>query len=821
MPDSPTTQTDEWLTLRDLPALLALTLAGFALLAPSLWPVSPAVVGYPGSDVAREYFGSRTFAYSALARGIFPFWNPHLFGGTPYFANPQSALLYPLNYIFLILPVWAAINATMALHLGLAASGTYLFSRSMGMSRLPAALAGVAFGWSAHMVLSVYNGSLSNVCTIPWIPISLAALERTLTGHRRGLAAVALAWAVALMVLAGHIQYAVFGMVGMVIYGGVRLVQTAKNRDAALRAVGRIAVAGVLAAALVAVQVVPTLELLNDSVRQAVDARAWVRWFHLPPENLVTLIVPDLFGNQLRSTYWGRFFYGGNILYVGLIPLGLAALALLRRPSRSVTALVVMGGTALLLALDGAIPGIAELFAALPGFRAFRGYAKFVALLSLALAVLAGWGLESWMTEHYKRPTEGRSRPRTRLFGAGLFVIAIAAALVLWLRTEVPTQTWAAIVQKAYVPGESAFIPPSIYKTFLEKTYTVARLGVVRTLVVLATCGIVLFLSNLRAVRTRGLGYLVILVAVADLAAFGLPYGRAVNPLPRFTLEPRVVFYLKERIGSGRIMTVADPFLNRPLSHGLAFFGGRDTLILDRFVAYFNKAQGTPVNQVLLSLEPRNLTRLADLYAVSYILGPANARLEHPNLVQVLKGRRHTVYRNLAALPRALISGRVDIVEERETILEKLAEPDYDPRISLYTTPDVVAPGQKLPVSKRAGLSGATELTLDTPNKVVIETILQEDGYLYLADPAYPGWRVEVDGRPSRWFVANVCCRAVALPAGRHRVVFTFRPRGFIPLAALASVAWLGSLVAAVVLLRRPPTSGEPLPVPELGSERP
>ncbi|MDA2915980.1 hypothetical protein MYX64_03935 [Nitrospinae bacterium AH_259_B05_G02_I21] len=309
MSSSPSTRTDEWLTRHDLPVLLGLMLLGFALLAPSLFSASPGVVGHPYSDVAREFFGGRAFGFGSLARGVFPFWNPYLFGGTPYFANPQSALLYPLNFLFLALPVWAAINVTVALHLGLAASGTYLFGRSVGMGRLPAALAGVVFGWSAHLVLAVYAGHLSNVCTIPWIPLSLAALERTLTGGRRGLAAVALAWAVALMVLAGHLQYVAFAMVGMAVYGGVRLAQTAESKEAALRAAGRLAAAGALGAALVAVQVVPTFEFFTHSVRQAVEAREWVRWFHLPPENLATLVVPDLFGNHLGSTYWGRFFW--------------------------------------------------------------------------------------------------------------------------------------------------------------------------------------------------------------------------------------------------------------------------------------------------------------------------------------------------------------------------------------------------------------------------------------------------------------------------------------------------------------------------------
>ena len=362
---------------------------------------------------------------------------------------------------------------------------------------------------------------------------------------------------------------------------------------------------------------------------------------------------------------------------------------------------------------------------------------------------------------------------------------------------------WEALIRRVNVPGENILVlPPSLDKAFLEQSYTLARMGAVRGLAVLAAFGAVLVFSGFRAVKARSLGWMVVLVAAADLAAFALPFGGVKTPLERITLEPEVVDYLSEQVGSGRLMTVADELLNRPLIHEVAFFGGTDTLIIERFAAYFNKAHNIPVDHFSLSLTPRGITRLADLYAVSYLLRPRGKRLVHPHLRRVFAGRRHDVYRNLAALPRALVSNRLEVVDGRKAILEKLAASGYDPREALYVTPDALAPGEWPSESKKPGTGGTAEIVVDAPNRVVVEATLEADGYLYLADPAYPGWRVEVDGRPGRWFIANVCCRAVALPAGRHRVVFTFRPRGFAPLAMLSAAAWLGSLGLAVVLLR-------------------
>src|SRR6266571_441841 len=48
------------------------------------------------------------FAAKAIRRGTLPLWNPHLLAGTPFLANSQSALFYPLHLIFIILPMPAA-----------------------------------------------------------------------------------------------------------------------------------------------------------------------------------------------------------------------------------------------------------------------------------------------------------------------------------------------------------------------------------------------------------------------------------------------------------------------------------------------------------------------------------------------------------------------------------------------------------------------------------------------------------------------------------------------------------------------------------------
>jgi uncharacterized membrane protein YfhO len=58
--------------------------------------------------------------------------------------------------------------------------------------------------------------------------------------------------------------------------------------------------------------------------------------------------------------------------------------------------------------------------------------------------------------------------------------------------------------------------------------------------------------------------------------------------------------------------------------------------------------------------------------------------------------------------------------------------------------------------------------------RVTVDADAAAPGILVLSDTWYPGWRVTVDGRPAPLLRADYAFRGVALPAGRHQVVFTY-----------------------------------------------
>ena len=63
--------------------------------------------------------------------------------------------------------------------------------------------------------------------------------------------------------------------------------------------------------------------------------------------------------------------------------------------------------------------------------------------------------------------------------------------------------------------------------------------------------------------------------------------------------------------------------------------------------------------------------------------------------------------------------------------------------------------------------------------EVNINVETSKDGFLFLGDMYFPGWRVYVDGNIDKIYRANYLFRGVFLEKGKHTVKFVYRPVSF------------------------------------------
>ncbi|NUQ01950.1 MAG: hypothetical protein HUU35_19055, partial [Armatimonadetes bacterium] len=169
------------------------------------WPVLAGGTLYYG-DITLQFVPWRAFARAEMLRGVLPLWLPDVYCGTPFLANDQSALLYPLHLLALPLSAPATIALGYLLHLYLSAAGGYAFARRLGRSPVAALVAGLSYGLGGYVVSKQQFPSLAY--TIAWLPWLFWAARRLQTepGPR---SLVLAAGVVALQWLSGHAQMSV------------------------------------------------------------------------------------------------------------------------------------------------------------------------------------------------------------------------------------------------------------------------------------------------------------------------------------------------------------------------------------------------------------------------------------------------------------------------------------------------------------------------------------------------------------------------------------------------------------------------------------
>ena len=81
---------------------ILLTVLALVLFWDLLWLPGDQLIA--GNDLQHMFLQWWRFGLESLRQGELPLWNPYLFSGVPFLANPQPALFYPPVWLLLVLP---------------------------------------------------------------------------------------------------------------------------------------------------------------------------------------------------------------------------------------------------------------------------------------------------------------------------------------------------------------------------------------------------------------------------------------------------------------------------------------------------------------------------------------------------------------------------------------------------------------------------------------------------------------------------------------------------------------------------------------------
>jgi hypothetical protein len=765
--------------------LLVLTLAAFFDV---LFLFDDAVLSGVNSDLATQFVHWRGFGFGEIARGNLPLWNPHIYCGAPFLAGFQSALLYPLNVLYLVLPLAKAINWGIALHAFLGGLFFYLWALKRGLHPLACFLAGTEFIFCAPYFLHVYAGHLPNLCTMIWAPLLFLAIDGAVEKPGAGWCLLGIL-AVTMQILAGHIQYAYYTGIAASIYLAVRLY----GAPGRLKALGCFALFYMGAVILAAAQILPGIEAGRDTLRGMGVPYDFAAMFSFPPENLVTWLVPFFFGDTVHFPYWGRWYLWEMSLFVSVTGFLLAVYAVVFRQGRERFIPAAMAGILLLLAMGSYLPWFSMLHAFLPGFDKFRGVSKFVFQATLFVILLSAMGLDSLLRDGLRK--------RWQVLAALGAAASLSLMIGLSIRQSAGAASglWAGIMSAIGGTGD-VYLPPEFFAKGLAilKAGEFAALGLA---VLAATCALIAAVLFLR-ISNFWKSSLLVGLAVIELFSAGRIAHHAFRLDEAYPGD--VVAMFTQRPGDHRILNPYNP--NLSMSMGWRDVWGYDPLIPRRYGELMAWMQQVDMTRIVKNDLPFRFHLLLRMLGCRYMLTPVEGRIALAELTGDV-------------MPRAALVGQWAVEADRDRAFSILGQPGFDPRRLVVLERD-----PNLPAGNVSGNHGTVRVSESSTDYLTIEADVNAASILVVTDNYTDGWRVvPLEGSASASYEiipANYALRGVPLAPGHHRIRMEYRPASFVIgvwLSWAGVSAWLA--VAGVLLWRRrrPDDSGAKKPSP--GSE--
>jgi len=727
---------------------------------------------------------------------VYPLWNPFVFLGMPSFASgAYNPLIYPPDWpVAIVQKILPLPELTwMLLYYFLAGFFMFLLAREWGARAEAALLAAVAFVYQPNLVAIGSHGHGSQLVDSAYIPLMLWLASRWMRGG--GWASLGwLALAGGFQMLRGHVQVCFYTWVAIGIYSGVEWLAALRRPAELLRNTARLA--GLAAAAGLAFGIAGFYNLpLRDYSRYSIRGTGsgggvgidYATQWSLAPYELPSFVIPGWVGFG-GSTYWGGMpftdYPNGYIGIVALV-LGLAAFLAGGAPRLFALAIAILS---LLIAFGRNFPLYGFLYDHLPLFNKFRVPVMVIVLFQLAAALGLGWG---WSAVIERGPGEAS---RARLLDRLLLVLGVTLGLVT-LVGVLGQDAWrqpyvAAAVAHRQAAGQpfSAEVAALAYGGFIGDLGRAGLLG-------LLALGVAWLARRAKLSAAAASIALLVLLLVELWPVSGRVMESALGDPVQRNLEigrDDVIDFLEKAgpPGSFRILPPEFEFQsNRYAGFGIASLGG------------YHAAKPRLVQDFLEAQLPYNLGWLS-LLNVRYVVTPQPMQPAPAWLRQVFAGSGY-VYENLLALPRVTVLGRYRVVTPAKAILDSVKNGSSESSEVTFLEQD-----PKLGLGPVRG--ARAEITSYRLNDVTIEVETPGPALVRLADLWYPDWTATVDGRPTAVLRADYLLRAVAVPAGRHRVMFRFRSpalaRG-LTISVVCLVVTLGLLGLSFWWRRRPAQS--------------
>ncbi len=698
-------------------------------------------------DVLRQLYPWKSLAISQIKQGNFPLWNPYNFSGAPLFANIQSAILYPFNIVYFMLPQIIAWSFLVFLQPLFACIFTYLYARKIGIKIFGSLFAAISFGFSSFFSVWLEYNTIGHV--ICYLPLALLAIEQFLTNKKRRYLLLFILSLFAAS-LAGHIQIFAY----LFFFVGVYIFFRAKSLGISFPKV--LFFFMMLSLGLSSVQFVPGFELISLAARSPHPYYEMMEKILIQPWQLVMLMVPDFFGNPATRNYWIQDTYIGKVTSIGLVGLVFFLYSFFKKKTFflsffSLTALAI-------LLLVTANPLTAMLYHFPLPFISSSAPTLSIFLWCFSLSILAGFGVDVFLS---------LDNIKNRFYP--LYAIALVFCIV-WIAvffSRFGIISW----KEIYTIGAK----PLLYESVL--------FGIT----------IVLLLTGIFRKQTKIIIVLLLLfIQIGDVFhAF-----QKFNPFsPQQTVFPKAEVFtvLQNKSGVNRFWGYGAAAIeaNFATQYNLFSPDGYDPLYPSWYGSFLPSSNN---GKLLSAFTPQtrsdaviaqgygqdNFTnryrdQVLTMLGVSYILDrDANGLTERsftPDRFRLIYQKDGwKILDDKKSLPRAFLASNYHIFTTPKAFEETFFDKSFNPKVTVLLSEDPKVP---------SFATGEATIVSYAPENVVIKISSAGNSMLVLSDTYYPGWQATVDGMQTHIFKADYAFRGVLVPKGEHLVVFTFVPLSF------------------------------------------
>ena len=793
--------------------LAILSLVIFYGIALASWLFTGTVVPW---DSKNHFYPMFRFLGDALHNGEIPLWNPYHFGGHPAIADPQSLIFTPSMVLFALIAPNAPMQLFDAVILAhLFAGGVCILGLLRRWRWHPAAAVLVAIIFMLGGAASSRLQHTGIIISYSFFPAALWCLDIALE-RRSYRFALAFGFCASLMAL-GRDQVAFLLCTALT---GYLVFAAAQSGNALVYLRARAGILALSVALILTILIVPallTMQFLADSNRPGIPFGV-AAVGSLAPVNLITLFAPNFFGSlDHLYDYWGPDYdtmpradwtdRAVDYLFIGALPFvliawhGFGAGRLFARRARFFLILLLL---ALAYALGRYTPLFALAFDWIPGVSFYRRPADATFPFNIALALAAGFLLHRYIEEGLPKPL--RTLPRWLAFAlAGATTLALtvltSTGLVFSLRQGHVTNSLAALAVATALAVAGAAV--------LFGLQARPKRALAASLFVLLSGAEILWRNAASSLNAEPSERYAVYAGMKPSEAAGIEVLRhEIAAKMRDGDRPRV-----------EILGLKGPWQNASMVLKLENTLGYNPLRIDdydRAVGPGQDAEGIALRHFPGTFRGYN-SHLAALLGLEYLildrpLTDLPRDIPRPKAQAIYTSNNMYIYKLGKTVPRAYFATAVEPVDNEE-VLDEHVLPSFDPASEVlideasmadlhggpyaggtgeerFQTASHVGQGLDQSLSQAPseapGLSHVAIVNY-TDSAVEIDVDAAKAGIVVLHDLFYPGWEARVDGHKEPVLHANILFRGAEVPAGHHRVVFSFHPLSLTNLAAAAS----------------------------------